>query len=357
MKTHSAFFMNTIRYEDVFTFNNLYQSYKNCRLSVSWKASVQNYVILAPMRIQETEQRLHDRTYASEGFYEFDIFERGKPRHIRSVKMEERVVQRCLCDYALLPALAPSLIYDCGACLEGKGYSFSQERCKRHLVDYIRKHGTEGYVLLFDFSKFFDNVSHEVLHKILLRSKLDSDLVNLTMYFIKQFGDKGLGLGSQISQILALMSANRLDHYIKEVLKVKYYARYMDDGYLIHDNKGYLKFCLHEIERICNELGIVLNRKKVQIIKLSRGFTFLKAKYFVTKTGKVIKKLPRKSITKQRRKLKKLRKMMDQGKITYEDAYASHQSWMAYAANFNSYRSVQSMTRLFNSLFHHKERL
>lgn len=75
------------------------------------------------------------------------------------------------------------------------------------------------------------------------------------MHFIDAFGDVGLGLGSQISQTFALASADRLDHYIKEVLRIKGYGRYMDDGYLIHHSKAYLQKCLSQIEQICNALG------------------------------------------------------------------------------------------------------
>lgn len=40
------------------------------------------------------------------------------------------------------------------------------------------------------------------------------------------------------------MLPNKLDHFIKEKLGIKGYARYMDDGYLIHPSKEYLKECL-----------------------------------------------------------------------------------------------------------------
>lgn len=53
-------------------------------------------------------------------------------------------------------------------------------------------------------------------------------------------GDRGLGLGSQISQIMELLVLNDLDHFIKEKLHIKYYIRYMDDFILIHPDRGYL---------------------------------------------------------------------------------------------------------------------
>ena len=48
----------------------------------------------------------------------------------------------------------------------------------------------------------------------------------------------------------------------------------MDDIYIIHEDKKYLKQLLKEIEQICDELGLFINAKKTQIIKLPKGFTY-----------------------------------------------------------------------------------
>ena len=160
-----------------------------------------------------------------------------------------------------------------------------------------------------------------------------------------------MGLGSQISQVLALSSGNKLDHFIKEKLHIKGYGRYMDDGYLIHPSKEYLHYCLDEMRKVCNELGIVLNEKKTQIVKISHGFTFLKARIYVTETGRVIQKVYRRSVTRMRMKLKKLAKMLDKGMIPFDYIYQCWQSWAAYAAQFNAYNTIRSMALLYEDLF------
>lgn len=60
--------------------------------------------------------------YKSGGFYEFTIMERGKLRHIKSVHISERVVQKCLCDYSLTPMLSRTFIYD----ISKKNLNFSE---------------------------------------------------------------------------------------------------------------------------------------------------------------------------------------------------------------------------------------
>ena len=338
-------------FDETFTYTNLYRAYKKCRRGVAWKASTQKYIAQAPLEVYQTFERLQKGTFKTDGFYEFDLYERGKKRHIRSVTMRERVVQRCLCDNSLVPLVGRSFIYDNGASLEGKGYHFTMNRMIRHLQWHYRHYGSDGYILLFDFKQFFDNVSHEVIRKALGELYKDERLLNLIMHFVDAFGDKGMGLGSQISQTLALLSANRLDHMVKEELGIKCYARYMDDGYLMHPDKEYLKLCLNRIREVCREYGIELNERKTQIVKLSHGFIWLKARVYLTKTGKVVKKIYKRSITKMRQKLKDFRRLVDSGRMTLEDARTSVQCWMAYALHFDACRTAESMCSLVYQLF------
>lgn len=338
-------------FEKVFCYRHLYAAHRCCRRGVAWKSSVQKYVVNAPLNVYNTHTQLMTGRFKSPGFYEFDIYERGKQRHIRSTVIGERVVQRCLCDNALVPMLERTFIYDNGASMRHKGYTFAINRLTTHLHKYYRHYGNEGYILLFDFSKFFDNVSHAVIKEILDKNFSDQRILQISNRFIDAFGDTGLGLGSQVSQVLALASANRLDHYIKEVLRIKYYARYMDDGYLIHPSKQYLQECLQRIQVLCDELGIHLNIKKTQIIKLSHGFTFLKVRFFLLPSGKVVKKIYKRSITRMRIKLKKLRRKLDAGKITLQDAANTWQSWVGYAKNFKAYHTIENMSKLYAQLF------
>ena len=337
-------------FDRVFSYGHLYSAYRKCRTGVAWKASVQKYIAQAPLNVAKTQKRLEDGTYRSAGFCEFDIRERGKTRRIRSVTISERVVQKCLCDYAMVPMLGRTFIYDNGASLKNRGYHFSIRRLCRHLREHYRKHGTEGYILLFDFSKFFDRVSHGLIEKILRKEFTDRKILGLAMHFVRMFGDVGIGLGSQISQTLALASANRLDHYVKEVLRIRGYGRYMDDGYLIHHSKEYLRTCLDRIREVCKELEITLNEKKTHIVKISHGFTYLKARFFLLPGGRVLKRICKASITRERRKLKAFARLMRAGRMKRKDFEASFQSWRAYAQNFQSYHTVRNMELLYKNL-------
>ena len=138
-------------YDNVFTISNLYQSYLQSRKNVGWKDSVQQYKANAIVNIHNTYKTMQARQFKSKGFYVFDLFERGKLRTIRSVSFKERVVQRCLCDYALTPILSRTFIYDNSASLKGKGINFAIERMTTHLHRFYRAYGANGYILQYDF--------------------------------------------------------------------------------------------------------------------------------------------------------------------------------------------------------------
>ncbi|MBR3296541.1 MAG: hypothetical protein IKI65_01730, partial [Firmicutes bacterium] len=292
--------------------NAIFRAAVLSRKSIRWKSSVQRYF----MDYLRNITILHDKLVAGEdvtmGFIEFNICERGKRRHIKSVHFKERVAQRSLCDNALVPVLSRSLIYDNGASLEGKGISFSQKRLKEHLHQYYRRHGNEGYILLMDFSGYFDNILHEPIYELLDKSFTDKRIVNLCKSFVEPFGEKSVGIGSQVSQILAVSYRSPIDHYIKEQLGAEFYACYMDDSYIMAESKEYLAHCYEKVKEKCSERGIIINEKKTQIVKLSHGFTWLKARIYLTPTGKVVKKIYKRSVVKERQKLKKFRKKFDE---------------------------------------------
>lgn len=123
--------------------------------------------------------------------------------------------------------------------------------------------------------------------------------------------------------------------------------------YIIHEDKEYLKGLLNDIQGICDELGLFINPKKTQIVKLSHGFTFLKIKYNLTETGKVQERISKDSVTRMRRKLKKFRKLMDAGEMSFDDVRCAYASWKGGVSHYDSYNVVKSMDKLFDELFIH----
>ncbi|MEG1582279.1 MAG: RNA-directed DNA polymerase [Clostridia bacterium] len=339
-------------FDKVFNLDNMYRSYQKCRLGVGWKASTQKYMVNAIYNITKTLKELKTSTYKTGNFYEFNICERGKQRHIRSIHISERIVQKCLCDNSLVKLLSRSFIQDNGACQKGKGEHYALNRLEKHLRTYYKTYGTNKvYILNYDFSKYFDNINHEKLKELLLSKYTDKKLITLIFNLIDDFGEKGLGLGSQISQICALAYPNKLDHNIKEVIIVRGYGRYMDDGYLISKDKEKLNYCLKRIKQICDGLGIILNQKKTHIRKIDKKFQFLKKRFIFTETGKIIRLPAKDTATRMRRKLKKFKIRLDAGKMKLGDIKKSMSSWLGSMKHCRSHKQVAEMKKLYKKLF------
>ena len=342
-------------FERIADIDNLYAAFKSSKRGVSWKESVQRYEANALRNVIDTRNKLLAGESVQSGFVEFTLRERGKIRRIKSVHISERVVQKCLCDQTLVPILSNTLIYDNGASVRGKGTQFAIRRLIAHLCKFYKanNNSNKGYALIIDFSKYFDNIDHEILFKLQNKYIKDERIRKLVYDFVSIFGPgKSMGLGSQVSQISAVFYPNTLDHYIKETLRIKYYGRYMDDLYLIHSSKEYLQKCLVNIENVCAELKITLNRRKTRIVKLVEGVEFLKGKYALLPCGRIHRR-PRKETTKRmRRKLRKFKTLVDSGKMSFHDLRAAYQSWRGnYKRRFNAYYHVRYMDKLYASLF------
>ena len=346
-----AAFLREYTFERVTSSAALVKAAMLSKRGVNWKASVQRYHI----NLLRNTWALHDKLLRGEsvvqGFICFDLMERGKLRHIRSVHFKERVVQRSLCDNALVPVLSRGLIYDNGASIKGKGIHFAMFRCRDHLREYYRKHGSNrGWVLQVDFKGYFDNIEHGPTLEMLKKHFDDPRLLKLAWSFVESFGNKSLGIGSQVSQILAVAYCSAVDHYAVEALGLNLSARYNDDSYFIHENRKYLQKCLSILTEKWTALGIVLNTRKTQIIPLRR-FSFLKVRFEMTESGKVIMRPCRKSVTRQRRKLHAFRRAVDRGDMTLEDVRGSYESWRGYNHHMNGYKTVKNMDRLYYDLF------
>lgn len=358
-------------YYQVISRNALSRAAKEAAKGVKYKASVKRFMLRRLTNVAAINRNLVYHKDIRKGFICFILMERGKLRKIMSVHFSERVPQKSLNQNALIPVLTRSLIHDNGASRKGMGTGFAMKRLVGHLRWHFRRYGNEGYILLVDFSDYFGSIDHEVAKQIIADAFDDPGIIWLSNLFIDAYYEfnvkfknipeeeahKGLGLGSEINQTIAISVPNHMDHYIKEVLRIKCYGRYMDDFYLIHPDKEYLKYCLSEIERICSVLKITVSEKKTKIVKLSHGFTFLKTKIYMTETGKIIRKPCHKAVVRERRKLKKQKKLLDAGIMTFADIRCSYASWKGSMKSRNARKTVHSMDKLFDSLFieHWKE--
>jgi hypothetical protein len=115
---------------------------------------------------------------------------------------------------------------------------------------------------------------------------------------------KGVDIGDQASQNIGVFFPTRIDNYVTIVRGIGSYGRYMDDMYMIHEDKDYIIETMEGVNKEASELGLFINDRKTRIVKLSDTFVYLQRKYFLTDTGRVVKRITPKSVTRERRRIK-----------------------------------------------------
>lgn len=345
------------RLEDMFRLDVLNECAIECTKQSRWKETTQRYIANMLQNNITLQKEVLEHRYKVSPTIDFNINERGKIRKIEAPVIRDRIVQKTLMKHVLIPKLRPYLIYDNYASLSKRGTSFARKRFEIMLRRYMHHHGTDGYILLFDIRKFFENIDHQVL-KELIDPKIDdepADVKELIHYVIDTSSKtgKGLNLGSECPQIFATYYPTWVDTLIKVVKGYKYYGRYMDDGFVIAETKQELQELLVEIKQTLGYLKLELNEKKTHIVKLSHGFTYLQIKYNIKPSGKILKRMSPKKVVRERRRLKAFRRMVDNGTMTVEEVKNCYMSWRGSVAKEHNacHKTLQSLDRLFVELF------
>lgn len=307
-----------MRLDEIFTFENLYEAYKKCRLSKQHKGEVIRFEMNLSYNITTLIKQLCSKKYEIGKYKKFYIYE-PKERLIEALPFKDRIVVRCFCDNVLKDKIEPKLIFDNAACRKNKGTIFALNRLKYFLrKEYYKEKDNNIYFLKVDIKKYFPSINHNVLIKMLSKEGFSDD----EMWIMKKMileqpnaASKGLPLGNQTSQWFALLYLNPIDRLIKETLHIKSYVRYMDDMILIHRDKNYLKKCLSLIEEKCNkELKIELN-SKTQIGTAKNGIDFLGYRHILNENGRIIVKLRASSKIRMKRHLKTINKLVKSKKV------------------------------------------
>ncbi len=293
-----------------------------------------------------------DDTWTPAAYVHFTISERGKTRPIDAPRIQDRQVHKVYTQKVLIPLYLPSMIYNNGASLPGKGFEFSKRMLREDLRWHFRRWGREGYIILIDFKQFFPSVSHEEIFKrhdklILNRGvrKLGDDVINTV------HGGKGLPLGVETSQAEMIAFPSALDNYIKCQLSMKCAGHYMDDYYIIvppdRDPKEIMRLVVAKAE----SLKLTISKSKSRIVPLTKPFRYCKAKYLLTETGRVVVSGNRKGVKIARRKIKAFRKKVAEGEMSYEDLWTSVNGILAYFGGYNDHKRVLRLRRLFYAIF------
>lgn len=289
-------------------------------------------------------EKLRNNSYSFSNYHIFLIHEK-KYRIIMSENISDKIVNQ-LVSYFILISSFKCLIEENIATRKGKGSSYGYMLFEKYINDI----GTNNniYVLRIDIKKYFYNISHDILLSMLESRIKDKKAINilkkiidLTDYdyvnnninslinkeinrinYLKTSSNEknklinelksiplhrkgyGLSIGCLTNQLLACFFLNDIDHYIKEVLRCKYYIRYMDDIYILSNDKEYLVYCFDKIKYELNKIELNINNKS-GIYRLKDGVVFLGYTYNLT-NNKLFVRYDNNTIKMIRRKLKYL---------------------------------------------------
>ena len=332
-------------FDEIITLSNLYETGIQSCSGLRWKPSVTRFEDVCASQMCYVIKQIENGTYRQSPFNQFKLNERGKTRSIAALRPEDRVIQKVFNRDVLLPMIQPSLIKNNSASIKGKGMDYAIKTFKSQLRDHYKEYGLQGGIYQFDFSKYFESIPHKMIkEKIIKPLQLDGRLESVLCNFVNDFrklegakerkdeyGWRGIGLGSEVSQTIALDSATFLDKYITVVLKKDKYGRYMDDGYVISNDLDELEKIRENAHKIVDSFGLHLNDKKDRItpFESQKFFVFLKNKYRILPNGKIIMKPVKSNLKIINKRMKKWRQKLNEGKMTIEDICNSYNGWRA----------------------------
>jgi RNA-directed DNA polymerase len=218
-------------------------------------------------------RELKGKTYRHGSYHAFKIND-PKPRDIHKASVRDRLLHHAI--YRVLyPHFDRKFIFDSFSCRREKGVHLALNRFRDYARIVSQNHTRTAWVLKCDVKKFFANINHRILKKILAKAIPDRDTFWLLEQVIDSF-NPGLPLGNLTSQLLVNVYMNEFDNFLKRNLKVEYCVRYADDFVILHQNREYLENILPKIsEFLQSELKLALHPDKVFIQTFASGIDFL----------------------------------------------------------------------------------
>ena len=150
-------------------------------------------------------------------------------------------------------------------------------------------------------------------------------------------------LGNLTSQFFANVYLNELDQFVKNKMRLKFYARYTDDFVIVGKDERELKNMLSEIRSFLKDrLSLELHPKKIVIRKYSQGIDYLG--YIVLPHYQLLRTKTKKRV------FKKLKMRIGQyraGEISEKSLNQSLQSYLGVFSHADTHELEQELLNQF----------
>jgi retron-type reverse transcriptase len=220
--------------EQIADYENLYLAYYKARKGKIEKAEVFEYGKRLQTHLPELQQQILSGDVDVGNYHYFTIYD-PKQRLICAAPFGQRILHHALMNVCH-PVFERVQIFDSYASRIGKGTYAALDRAK----NFNRRY---QWFLKLDVRKYFDSLDHSILNNQLHRLFKDKQVLEIFARIIDSYcvqPHKGVPIGNLTSQYVANHYLAGLDHFVKEILHIPAYVRYMDDMVLWHHDKDRL---------------------------------------------------------------------------------------------------------------------
>ncbi len=257
---------------------NLNLADQKARKGKGWQYGVKIHDRNREENIRSLREMLINHTYKTSAYTTFKVYEPKEREVFRLPYYPDRITHHAIMNL-LEPVFVATFTSNTFSCIKGRGIHGAARSVRRALQDAPRTQ----YCLKMDITKFYPTIDHEILKSLLRRKLKDPDLLWLLDEIIDSA--PGLPIGNYLSQYLANFYLTYFDHWLKEVVGVRYYFRYADDLVILCADKAQLHATLALIrEYLQTKLHLQVKGNYQVFPVAARGIDFVGYCFYHTHT-------------------------------------------------------------------------
>lgn len=252
------------------TLENLELADKKARQGKKRKYGIRLFDRNRERNLEKLHEMLQSGNYKTSEYVTFMVHDPKEREIFRLPYYPDRI-----CHHAIMNIIEPIFVRtftrDTYACIKGRGIHAASDAIMRAMK--MDREGTK-YCLKLDVHHYYPSIKHDILKAKVRKIIKDRRLLNVMDEIIDSA--EGLPIGNYLSQYLANLYLSDFDHWIKEVLHVKHYFRYVDDIVILSDSKEFLHGLLRKIEVYLQEELELEVKGNWQVFPVeARGLDFL----------------------------------------------------------------------------------
>ncbi|HAT7072804.1 TPA: hypothetical protein JAN90_08535 [Legionella pneumophila] len=287
---------------------SLFQAYFDCRKNKRNTMNALRFEVDYEGNLAAIREELNSSTWHPGRSIAF-VIDKPVKREIFAADFRDRVVHHWLINQ-LNPLFEKAFIFDSYASRKGRGAHLGIARAAQFIRKCSLNYQRDCYVLKLDIMSFFIRINRRILWEK-LRCFIDRHYNQSDKKLILEVARKiveneptshcfikgkrrdwqdfpkdkslfysrphcGLPIGNLTSQVFANFYLNPFDHYIKHDLGLRFYARYVDDFIMAHEDTAFLKSLIPQMEQFLQEeLTLELHPRKQYLQHYRQGVPFL----------------------------------------------------------------------------------